>query len=233
MSNVECRNYILNIIERIEDSRSTQTEIDQIYKDIVYVFTSEMTKIFGIKNNNPYSNKRFHFIKKEWWDEGLILMFKEMQQAEHANTKAKKNKQNFKRQQAEFKMKQNQFDKCVKRKKWAFDREHCMQLEEINSSDPNSFWEYINKLSPKSKTPIPMECYAMDGSIIWGKCRCCVQWSIPTIPTNHQGLPGHGRMPATSPALAAWLWVRHIHRRLPCPNEIQCFLIPRCHTGSI
>ena len=37
MSNVECRNYMLNIIERIEDSRSTQTEIDQIYKDIVNV----------------------------------------------------------------------------------------------------------------------------------------------------------------------------------------------------
>ena len=30
-------------------------------------------------------------------------MFKEMQQAEHAYTKAKKIKQNFKRQQAEFK----------------------------------------------------------------------------------------------------------------------------------
>ena len=55
-------------------------------------------------------------------------MFKEMQQAEHAYTKAKKPKQNFKRQQAEFKMKQSQFDKCVKRKKRAFDRERCMQL---------------------------------------------------------------------------------------------------------
>ena len=33
-------------------------------------------------------------------------MFKEMQKAEHAYTKAKKLKQNFKRQQAEFKMKQ-------------------------------------------------------------------------------------------------------------------------------
>ena len=43
MSNVECRNFILNIIERIEDSRSTQTEIDQIHKDIVNVHTSEMT----------------------------------------------------------------------------------------------------------------------------------------------------------------------------------------------
>ena len=46
-------------------------------------------------------------------------------------------------QQAEFKMKQSQFDKCVKRKKWAFDQERCMQLEEINSSDPN-------RLGPKS-----------------------------------------------------------------------------------
>ena len=42
-----------------------------------------------------------------------------------------------------------------------------MQLEKINSSDPNSFWEYINRLGTKSKNPIPMECYATDGSIIY------------------------------------------------------------------
>ena len=42
-----------------------------------------------------------------------------------------------------------------------------MQLEEINSSDPNCFWEYINKLGPKNKTPIPMECYGTGGSIIY------------------------------------------------------------------
>ena len=66
-----------------------------------------------------------------------------------------------------FKMKQSQFDKCVKRKKRAFDRERCMQLEEINPFDPNSFWKYINRLGPKSKKPIPRECYAMDGSIIY------------------------------------------------------------------
>ena len=64
MSNVEYRNYILNIIDRIEDSRSTQTEIDQNCKDIVNVYSSEMTKIFWIKIDNPYSNKKFRFTKK-------------------------------------------------------------------------------------------------------------------------------------------------------------------------
>ena len=46
-------------------------------------------------------------------------------------------------------------------------RERCMQLEEINSLDPNCFWEYINKLGSKNKTPIPKECYGTDGSIIY------------------------------------------------------------------
>ena len=131
------------------------------------MYTSEMTKIFEIKNNNPYSNKRFRCTKKEWWDEGLTLMFKDMQQAEHAYTRAKKLKQNFKRHQAEFKLKQSQFDKCVKRKKRAFDQERCIHLEEINPWDPNSFRDYINRLGPKSKKPISMECYATDGSIIY------------------------------------------------------------------
>ena len=79
------------IIERIEDSRSTQTEIDQIYKDIVNVYTSEMTKIFGIKNDNPHSNKKFRFTKKERWDEGLTLMFKEMQIKQSTLTLRRKN----------------------------------------------------------------------------------------------------------------------------------------------
>ena len=105
--------------------------------------------------------------KKEWWDDGLTLMFKEMQQAEHAYIKAKKHKQNFKRQQAEFKLKHDQFDNCVKRKNRAFNRERCMQLEEINSSDPNCFWEYINKLGPKNKTPTPTVCCGTDGLIIY------------------------------------------------------------------
>ena len=58
MSNVECRNYILNIIERIEDSSATENEIGNIYKDIVNTYTREVTSIFGIKNNNPYGNKK-------------------------------------------------------------------------------------------------------------------------------------------------------------------------------
>ena len=56
--------YILNMIELIEDSRSTQTEIDQMYKEIVNVYTSEMTKIFGIKNDNPYSHRKYVSQKK-------------------------------------------------------------------------------------------------------------------------------------------------------------------------
>ena len=51
-----------------------------------------------------------------------------------------------------------------------------MQLEEINPSDPNSVWEYINRLGPKSKKPIPMECYATDGSIIYEENAVLNKW---------------------------------------------------------
>ena len=141
MSNVECRNYILNIIEWIEDSRSTQTEIDQIHKDIVHVYTSEMTKIFGIKKDNPYSNKKNCFTKKNGGTRAWHWCLRRCNKQSTLTYRRKKIKQNFKRQQAEFKLKQDQFDKCVKRKKRASNRERCMQLEEINSSDPNCLWE--------------------------------------------------------------------------------------------
>ena len=89
-----------------------------------------------------------------------------MQKAEHAYLKAKKCGKNFKHLQAVFKTKQATFDKQVRKKKRIFQRERCTQLENINASDPNSFWDYIKILGPKKKSSIPMECYDRDGSVI-------------------------------------------------------------------
>ena len=63
-------------------------------------------------------------------------MFKEMQQAKHAYIKAKNPKQNFKRQQADIKLKQNQFDKCVKRKKRALNQERRKEQNGFEKVDP-------------------------------------------------------------------------------------------------
>ena len=59
MSNIECRNYILNIIERIEDSRSTQTEIDHMCTLMKWlkslglkIITHIVTKNFVLQKRN-------------------------------------------------------------------------------------------------------------------------------------------------------------------------------------
>ena len=166
MTSEETRSATMRIIERVEESIASQEEINAIYNDIVGLYINEMTKTFAVRSNTPSSNNKFRFTRKEWWDEDLTTMFKTMQKAEHAYLKAKKCGKNFKDLQAVFKTKQATFDKQVKKKKRIFQRERCTQLENINASDPNSFWDYIKRLGPKKKSSIPMECYDRDGSVI-------------------------------------------------------------------
>ena len=66
----------------------------------------------------------------------------------------------------EFKSKQDLFDKVYKRKKRSYLRSQTLHLEEINSTDPNAFWEYIKKLGPSKKSDIPWECYDEAGNIV-------------------------------------------------------------------
>ena len=164
MSSPEARENILSIIDMIEQSRTSQREINGIYDSIVDIHINEMRRT---KNNTPHCHKKFRHTQKEWWDEELTELFRDMQKAEHNFIKAKRNKHKFKEMQSLFKCKQKHFDRIVKNKKRTCQRNKCLQLEKVNSSDPTSFWDHIKRLGPKKKSTIPMECYAPDGSIIY------------------------------------------------------------------
>ena len=52
----------------------------------------------------------------------------------------------------------------------------CLELEQINTSDPNSFWDYIKRLGPKKKSGIPWECYGDDGAVIYDTDTILDKW---------------------------------------------------------
>ena len=141
----ETRQELLRLISDIEQSRDSQLEIDSVYDDIVKLYIGEMNAYFDLKTNIPTSRKKFRFTRKEWWDDELTDLFKIMQKAEHVYIKAKKNHQHFRELFKIFKQKQSLFDKTLKRKKRQYQRQKCLDLEKINSSDPNSFWDYNAK----------------------------------------------------------------------------------------
>ena len=133
MSSPETRENILSIIDMIEQSRTSQREINGIYDSIVDIYINEMRRTFGTKNNTPHCHRKFRHTQKEWWDEELTELFRDMQKAEHNFIKAKGNKHKFKEMQSIFKCKQKHFDRIVKNEKRTCQRNKCLQLEKVYS----------------------------------------------------------------------------------------------------
>ena len=52
----------------------------------------------------------------------------------------------------------------------------CLRLEEVNSTDPNAFWDYIRRLGPNKKSKIPWECYDDNGVVVDDPERVLKSW---------------------------------------------------------
>ena len=169
MSDEESKELLQCLLNAIEQSDKSQDDINSIYENIVNMYVSEMKKHFQMSLNSPSSNKKMRFTRKPWWDEELTSKFKSMKTAEHNYLKSKRNRNQASELRIAFKHKQDIFDKAVKCKKRNYQKGKVLQLEEINSSDPNAFWDNIKQLGPKRKSKIPWECYTENGNIIYEK----------------------------------------------------------------
>ena len=177
MSSPEARHRLLALIEDIENHRITQNKINHVYDQFVETFIVEMRSNFREINTLPMCRRKMRFTKKEWWDDELAESFKCMQKAEHEYIRAKKNKIPHNAYFSIYKCKQDVFDKMLKKKKRNFKNSQSLKLEEVNSSDPNSFWEYIKKLGPTKKpNKIPFECYSDDGNVIYDFDKVPEKW---------------------------------------------------------
>ena len=176
LSSDESRQQLLNIISDIEEARNTQQEINKIYNDIVEVYIAEMKGHFRRPLNSPCSRKKMRFTRKEWWDEELTSLFREMQHVEHTYIKSKRNRGHYKDLFNIYKRKQAVFDKVLKRRKRSFQRMQCLRLEEVNSTDPNAFWDYIRRLGPNKKSKIPWECYDDNDVVVHDPERVLKSW---------------------------------------------------------
>ena len=74
------------------------------------------------------------------------------------------------------KRKQAALDKVLKRKKRYFQRMQCRRLEEVNSTDPNAFWNYIRRLGPNKKSKFPWECYDDNDVVVDDPERVLKSW---------------------------------------------------------
>ena len=166
LSSPTSKQALNEMIIKIEKDRRTQESIDETYKSICDIYYNEMSTFFRQRNTTPLSKKRHKNTTKAWWDDELSSLWKDMHNAEILYIKAKRNKLYHKHLHTEFKIRQSSFDKVCKRKKRTYMRSQTLHLENINSTDPNLFWEYIKRLGPNKKSEVPWECYDSSGNIV-------------------------------------------------------------------
>ena len=172
----ESRAKLISLIDEIENSRNTQVEINGIYSKLKNMYIDEMTTHFRTVNTTPMAKKKYRFTCKEWWDDELTALWKDLHEAEKIFIKAKKQQKQIKKFHILFKSKQDIFDKHCKRKKRTYQRNQCDKLEEVNTSNPTEFWNCIKNLGPKKHKDIPWECYDSDGNVITDRDRVLDKW---------------------------------------------------------
>ena len=153
------RNTFIEMIDKIENNRGTQEEINGIYNENNSTYNNEMAIHFQPISGTPTSKKQHRLSTKPWWNEALKSLWTNMHQAEHDYLKCKKHKRPYRRLLFEYKAKQDRFDKACKREKRKYQRALSLQVEDICTSDPSSFWDCIKNLGPRKKVNTPLQCY--------------------------------------------------------------------------
>ena len=141
----------------------TQSDINSKYKRLTELISDEAER------------RQTKF--KEYWDKSLSAAWKEMHEAEKVYRQSVKRRGEVQviAKWNVFKRKQVCFDKLLKKKKRAYHRGILMDIEKCHSKDPNSFWDYIKKLGPSKRTPIPWE-VEIDGKVVTNKADILEKW---------------------------------------------------------
>ena len=163
MQSEVCRQAILLNIDKILESRALQSDIDKMCDDFCNSYYDEMGKCFKIRNIYPQSKKRLKRSVKPFWNDNLQNLWKVLCKNENEFIKAKGNHRNLARHN--FKTAQKEFDKMYRKNERAYQYQKQIEIEEINTNDPNKFWETLKNLGPRKRNVIPFEIYNEDGNL--------------------------------------------------------------------
>ena len=102
------------------------------------------------------SNSGFRKSYKPYWNRDLQSLWDRVKLAEREFLKCK-NKNLKKGLRIEYKKIQKEFDKSIRTVKRNFNRGLSLQIDYLQTHNPQQFWREINKLGPRKSNEIPME----------------------------------------------------------------------------
>lgn len=158
LKNDEWKTNIEEIVQTLENNINNQQELDSVFENFCKCLFSEFDKTLKFKTIGSKKTKRYYKSHKPYWDEELSNKWKIMREREQLYTKYK-GRYKFIKQKllSEFKEHQHAFDKILRKKERAYNREQIISFDEINPNNPKEFWDKLKKLGPKRKTSIPIK----------------------------------------------------------------------------
>ena len=147
----------ITLIERIENCRQQQEEIDNVYKDLCETYSKEMNKWFKHTNVHPGAKKKLRRSMKPFWNEKLHELWVILCNWEKLFLKSTGNQRAETRH--DFKMAQNKFDREYRKAERKYKWNKQVEIETVNTSDPRKFWQTLKELGPRKKSNIPFEVY--------------------------------------------------------------------------
>ena len=159
------RAALLELLNRLEGCHRAQEELDSWYDDLCTVLYEEMSKHTQDLRHSPKSNKA-HRVSKPYWNKELQDLWHEMHCSEKLYLKCKGDRAEKQHLLHIFRNKQHVFDKRYRFFKRKYQRGQILHLEQIQTSNPQAFWNEINKLGPKRAKHIPMEVWGEEGHLV-------------------------------------------------------------------
>ena len=149
---------ITTIVQQLENNIDNQNELDSVFNNLCKSLFSELDNVLKFKTIGNKKTRKYFKSHKPYWDEELSNKWKLMREKEQLFTKYK-GRYKFIKQKllCEFKDHQHTFDKILRKKERAYNREQILSFDEINPNNPREFWDKLKNLGPKRKTSIPIK----------------------------------------------------------------------------
>ena len=149
------------LIADIEHCRNQQSEIDLHYKNLCDTLFKEMDTFLKIDSSKRRSRKKFKY-HKPYWNDNLTKLWCNMRDKENQfrlNRHRGKVSNNW---YFDFKESQRLFDKELRKAERTYNRGLCIEIENVDVTNPREFWKYISSLGPRKKKDIPLNVYATE-----------------------------------------------------------------------
>lgn len=150
-----------SLLSRIDRIEKVQSSVDDFYNDMLKSIFTEMDQHIDYRDASKRSRKQYKN-HKPFWNSDLSSAWKLMSDSEKVFLNA--NKFNRRELHNNYIFQRKSFDKLLRKTERSYFRNKALEIENINTSNPTEFWQYIKSLGPKRKSAIPMQVYNSDGS---------------------------------------------------------------------